>query len=95
MTVKPGSQRGMRVAECLRVCVVEMHSVPFKADAARSERAQQGGHVSRGSHSDGVAQGQLIAAELQQPPGDVDYLADGHVPFPGIAEAHRQVGPHP
>ena len=44
--------------------------------------------------ADGVAEGQLRGAQVEEPLADVDHLVDRDPALPGVAEAHRHVGPH-
>ena len=54
---------------------------------------QQPRDMTGGSHADGVADGQLGRAEIDQAPPDPSNLVDRHVAFPWVAERHRDVRP--
>ena len=52
-------------------------------------------HVADGADADRVAERELVAPEVHQPPAHVDGLLHRHRALPGVPEAHRHVGPHP
>ena len=88
------AERGQGVRQRLAVGVVEVHRQPVHADPGRDERAQQGLHVPRGGHPDGVAERELVAPHVEQALARRDDLLDRDGTFPRVAEAHRQVPAH-
>ncbi len=62
---------------------------------AASSACEEPVDVSGRPDADGVAERELVAAEVHEPARGVDDLTDRHLALPGVAEAHRDVGPDP
>lgn len=84
-------ERREGVGEGLAVGVVEVHADPLGGDAFRVQRGQQRPDVARGGDADGVAEAELVAAEVEQRLGGADDLGERDRSLPGVAEAHGQV----
>ena len=85
------AEGGQGVGERLAVGVVEVHGELVDADARGAERLDQRGHLPGRRDADRVAEGQLVAAELDQPRADLHHLIDRYVALPRIAVTHRDV----
>src|SRR5439155_20661654 len=80
-----------RVRERLAVGVVEVHAEPVYTHARRAVPIEQRHDGSRRAHADGVAERELVAAEVEQAPPDVDRDAGRCRTVPWIGEDHREI----
>src|SRR5205823_4819274 len=80
-----------RVGERLAVGVVEVHAEPVRAHARRAVPIEQRHDGSRRAHAGGVAERELVAAEVEQAPPDVDRDAGRRRTVPWIGEDHREI----
>src|SRR5205823_13834285 len=84
-------KRRERVGERLAVGVVEVHAELVHTHARRAVPIEQRHDGSRRAHADGVAERELVAAEVEQAPPDVDRDTGRRRTVPRIGEDHREI----